>query len=78
MNEIEQKVAIWREKMANETITLDEMREAIQYLRNLRGKPIPKAEPAKKVKEIAQKPDIGNLLSKFLSKEPKDENPAQD
>jgi hypothetical protein len=64
--ELMQKVALWRSKIMDNTITLDEMREAVQYLRADREKAAVASRPAKG-KSSSTRParSADDLLSDF-------------
>ena len=63
--ELQAQVAQWREKIANNTITLEELRQSVIYLRDQRGKP-PEAK-TKAPKESVSKAEIAKVdTSKLL------------
>lgn len=58
------KVAEWRAKIADGSITLNEMREGIAYLREDREKAVAAARPAKKSSTRPARP-VEDLLADF-------------
>lgn len=63
-----EQIAEWRRRAADGTITTDELRQAIHWLRLTRGKvPASTDKPTKSAREKAPSPNIGQLLSNFLT-----------
>jgi len=66
MMEFNAKAAIWRQKAADGTLSQEEMREAIQLLRTLRGALPEVGQPKAKGKgRSAPKPSGDDLLSEL-------------
>lgn len=58
--ETQTKIAIWRQKARDGTLTMDEMREAVVYMRAER-----EAMPASPTRAKAKPVDVGGLLDEL-------------
>lgn len=64
--ELRGKIAIWRQKQEDGTLTLDDMREAILALRQGRVSAVSESPAAKRKKAIAAVPDADDMLSDLM------------
>ena len=63
--ELQAKIASWRLRAAEGTLTLDEMKEAILYLRAGRVQAANASASAKRKKSIAAIPSASDMLSEL-------------
>lgn len=63
--ELQAKITMWRQKSAEGTLTIDEMKEAIIYLRAGRISAAAHSPAAKRKKAVAAIPKAGDLLSEL-------------
>lgn len=63
--EIASKVAVWRAKAANNTLTLEEMREAIAIMRQGRLGAAAASSAARRSRAKAEIPDAEDLLAEM-------------
>ncbi len=63
--EIQAKIAIWRQKAIDNSLTLEEMKEAIALLRQGRVSAAASSESARRAKAKAAVPSADDLLSEL-------------
>ena len=63
--EIQAKIAIWRQKAIDNSLTLEEMKEAITLLRQGRVSAAASSESARRAKAKAAVPSADDLLSEL-------------
>lgn len=63
--ELQQKIANWRRKAAEGTLTLDDMKEAILHLRQGRVAAANASAASKRKKAIAEIPAAADMLSEL-------------
>lgn len=62
--DLQAKIALWREKARNNTLSFEEMKEAVAALRSARSA-IPVATGGSKVSRSKPKPNADDLLSEL-------------
>ena len=63
--ELQQKIAVWRQRAAEGTLTLDDMKEAIIHLRAGRVNAANASAASKRKKAIAEIPAAGDMLDEL-------------
>ena len=65
--ELQQKIAVWRQKSAEGTLTLEDMKEAIIHLRAGRVNAANASAASKRKKAITEIPSAADMLSDLES-----------
>lgn len=63
--ELESKIAVWRQKAVDNTLTVEEMAEAVRVMRGDRRGAAIASDKARKSKSIAAIPSADDLLSEL-------------